>query len=234
MATKALTEEKIRQLKPDKKRREIPDGKVRGLFYILQPSGAASWALRYRHNGVPRKLTLFGVDGLKDARQRAEELRGQIAKGIDLAGEKSAQRAPQPILPPESDSLAAVVDAFLKMHVAEKQNARSQKETESLLNRFVLPHWRTRKIGEITRKDARLLLDAVVASGAKTSANRVLSTLKVMFRFALDRYPIEFSPVADFAKPHKETARDRVLSDAELVATLARRRSDVVALFTDR
>ena len=43
------------------KRREIPDGNVRGLYHVHQPSGAESWALRYRNKaGVTRKLTLGG------------------------------------------------------------------------------------------------------------------------------------------------------------------------------
>ena len=58
---KDLTVAAVRNAKPDGKRIEIPDGKSRGLFLIVQPSGAKSWALRYRFNGKPRKLTIGPV-----------------------------------------------------------------------------------------------------------------------------------------------------------------------------
>ena len=39
-------------------RKEIPDAFMPGLYLIVQPSGARSWAVRYRHHGRPRKHTL--------------------------------------------------------------------------------------------------------------------------------------------------------------------------------
>jgi hypothetical protein len=40
-------------------RYEVPDGKVRGLLIVQPaPSGVKSWAVRYRYNGKPRKLTI--------------------------------------------------------------------------------------------------------------------------------------------------------------------------------
>ena len=41
-------------------RTEIHDRGCPGLFLIVQPSGAKSWALRYRVAGKSRKLTLGG------------------------------------------------------------------------------------------------------------------------------------------------------------------------------
>ena len=36
-------------------RREIPDDYMRGLYLIVQPTGAKSWAVRYRHGGKSAK-----------------------------------------------------------------------------------------------------------------------------------------------------------------------------------
>ena len=46
--------------KPDGEavRTEIPDGKCRGLFLVVQTNGTKSWALRYRFDGKPKKLTI--------------------------------------------------------------------------------------------------------------------------------------------------------------------------------
>ena len=40
------------------KRLEVPDGKIAGLYLVVQPSGAKSWALRYRVAGAPKKFTI--------------------------------------------------------------------------------------------------------------------------------------------------------------------------------
>ena len=69
---KALTVQSVERLKPDRnKRLEIPDGLLPGLYFVLQPSGVRSWAMRYRHTGKSRKLTLgpYPVLGLGAARE---------------------------------------------------------------------------------------------------------------------------------------------------------------------
>src|SRR5262245_39398569 len=52
-----LTDAAVRKKKPDQGRRvEIHDG--HGLYLVIQPTGAKSWAYRYRVAGKSRKLTL--------------------------------------------------------------------------------------------------------------------------------------------------------------------------------
>ena len=59
---KGLTAQSVARLKPDAaKRLEIGDGLLPGLYFIIQPSGARSWAVRYRAGGKPRKLTLARI-----------------------------------------------------------------------------------------------------------------------------------------------------------------------------
>ena len=55
---KALTVRGIETAKAEMKRREIPDGLLPEFYLIVQSSGAKSFAVRYRHAGTPRKLTL--------------------------------------------------------------------------------------------------------------------------------------------------------------------------------
>ena len=51
---KALTVQSVERFKPDRNRRlELPDGLLPGLYFVLQPSGVRSWAVRYRHAGSP-------------------------------------------------------------------------------------------------------------------------------------------------------------------------------------
>ena len=53
-----LTDLSIKKQRLPEKRREIPDGKITGLYLVVQPTGAKSWALRYRIAGKPTKLTI--------------------------------------------------------------------------------------------------------------------------------------------------------------------------------
>ena len=59
-----LTALAIEKLKPATSRREVPDGKQRGLYLVVQPSGAKSWAFRYRAGASTRKLTIGGYPGI--------------------------------------------------------------------------------------------------------------------------------------------------------------------------
>ena len=71
---KALTPKSIEAAKPDPdKRREVPDPALSGLYLVIQPGGAKSWALRYRFVRKPAKLTLgrWPEMGLAAARSAA-------------------------------------------------------------------------------------------------------------------------------------------------------------------
>ena len=54
----ALTAISVEKLKPGTARREIPQYQDARVVSIIQPSGAKSWAVRYRYGGKPRKLTV--------------------------------------------------------------------------------------------------------------------------------------------------------------------------------
>src|SRR5271166_6253283 len=89
-----LTDVAIRKIGPSEKRREVPDGKVSGLYLIVQPSGVKSWAVRYRAFGIPKKFTLgsYPAIDLATARKRAQEALGDVAGGRDPGAAKSAAR----------------------------------------------------------------------------------------------------------------------------------------------
>src|SRR5437762_2055802 len=92
---KNLTQLSIDNMRPSPVRREVADGKESGLYFIMQPSGACGWALRYRFDGRPRKLTIgpYPEIGLAKARAAAARAKGSIADRVDPGAEKKAQRA---------------------------------------------------------------------------------------------------------------------------------------------
>src|SRR5262245_55638606 len=138
-----LTEAAIRNMKPGPTRREIPDGLVIGLYFVLQPTGVRSWAVRYRHGERPTKLTLgrYPAISLVEARDRAREVLLAVARGINPS--EAARRHAAA----EADTVAAVVDTFLCRHVQQRQNERSSYETHRLLAKYVIPAWGARRLG---------------------------------------------------------------------------------------
>jgi integrase len=209
-----LTARTIEAIKPGKTRREIPDALLPGLYLVLQPSGARSWAVRYRSGGRPRKHTLgsYPAIDLKNARDLASNALRAAAEGGDPAREKALRRT---IVP---DTVEAVVSRFIELHCRRANRPRTIEGTQQLLDLHVLPRWRRRLIKDITRRDILDLLDAVVESGRPVAANRVLTAIRKLFNWAIERDIIPASPCAGVKKPTPEQSRDRVLADSELRA----------------
>ena len=216
---KALTAQSVERLRPDPSRRlEIADALLPGLYFVVQPSGARSWAVRYRYGGKPRKLTLgtYPVLELGTARERAREALQGVGVGRDPASEKQeAIRAAKSGVP-DRDTVAAVAEAFLSRHVRPKLRASTAEHAERTLAKYIVPAWGERRIQEITRRDVIALLDGIVDSGKPIAANRVLAITRRLFNWAIDRSIIENSPCTRVARPSVEKSRDRVLTDYEL------------------
>lgn len=86
-----LADAQIRTAKPGPTRRKLSDGG--GLSLVIAPTGGKSWWFRVREGGVERTITLgkFPDLTLKAAREKAAELRAQMAEGKDVVIE--AKRA---------------------------------------------------------------------------------------------------------------------------------------------
>jgi integrase len=207
-----LTARTVESAKPGKVRKEIPDAHMPGLYLVLQPSGARSWAVRYRSSGRPRKYTIgsYPAIDLKSARDLASKALRAAAEGRDPGSEKSNERTAG------LDTVAAIADQFIKRHC--DRNNRPGTGTERLLRQYVLPRWGARLARDISRRDTIDLLDRIVDDGKPIAANRVRAAISKMFNWCVERDILQATPVAGVKPPSKERPRDRVLSDPELRA----------------
>jgi integrase len=215
--SKPLTNLHILNAKPGLTRREMPDGKIGGLYLVVQPSGAKSWALRYRVSGRPTKLTLgaFPAIDLSSARALAQRATGEIAQGGDPAARKKTERAAAKAARAEVDDLVEkVVDDFIKLYAA--RHTRDWKETARLLKKDVVPTWRGKRLADIEKKHVVKLLDVIVERGAPIGANRTFAQLRKMCSWAVSRGIIDRSPCEGVKPPSAEIERDRVLTHDEL------------------
>ncbi len=229
----ALTIKSIEGTKPGEARREIPDGLVTGLYLVVQPTGAKSWAVRYRHAGKPRKLALGplapSLPGpepepalgapltLTGARKLARDQLLQVAGGhdpaADLQAKKAAARDPEQV---DRDLVKTVAAQFLDRYLKPRAKPNYYKSVAYILNKDVLPRWGERRIQEIRRRDVLDLLDKVVERGAAVQANRVLAAIRKLMNWAASRDIIATSPTAGVKAPSRESGRERVLTDDEL------------------
>ena len=214
---RALTVKAVEALKADPvKRQEVPDPALSGLYLVIQPSGAKSWALRYRFGGKPKKLTLgkWPLMGVADARAAASEAIGAVEHGTDPGAAKQRAKAERRDADlSERDKIKTLVALYGKRHLSTlKSGATVQRE----LDRHVVAKWGDRDIQDIAKRDVIDLLDAIADSGRIVTANRVRAYLSKFFNWCVDRDVIEVSPAMGVKPVAKETSRDRVLSDDEL------------------
>lgn len=211
---KALTTKAIESLKADPaKRFEIPDPALAGLYLIIQPTGVKSWALRYRFDGKPAKLTLgrWPAMGVADARAAATASLDVLDHGRDPAGEKKAKAAAA--IQTDRDKVAAVIDLFLKRHASHN---RRGDDVAAMFRREVRGLWDARDIQSITKRDVIDVLDGIVDRGSPVTANRLRAHLNTLFNWAKGRDIIQVNPLDGIKPPTLERARDRVLTNDEI------------------
>jgi integrase len=215
--TKRLTAFGVASIKPGPQRREISDGGS-GLYLIVQPvTGRKSWAVRYRFNGTSQKLTLDAGLSLAAARKAAADALHELERGIDPAAAKLAAKADAAKTAAElaADTVERHVERFIRQYAERRTRESTQRQTRHVLENIVLPAWRGRTIHDIKRRDVIKLVEDV-AEERPVLANRTLAILSRFFGWLCERDMLPASPVHGVKRPSQETARDRVLTDAEI------------------
>ena len=186
---KALTQFAVKAAKPSRDRVEIPDGGCTGLYLVVQPSGVKSWALRYRFNGTPKKLTLGRADresalSLASARKAAIDARGRLEQGVDPAPEKQATKAAskQAAALRAADTIAGFSEQFLELYAKPRTRPRTYQQSQDVLRRLVQPAWRGRTVHEIRRRDVIAFIEEVTRRNGAQMADK---TLAVLGKFSL-------------------------------------------------
>jgi integrase len=208
-----LTDAKVRKIAPPAKRREIRDEGTRGLYLIVQPTGAKSWAVRYSRSGRVLKTTVgpYPDISLAEARQQASQITASVARGHDPQHDKKAARAPVVLR-----TVKMTADEFLKRHTDKKNGARWAAETKRIIERNILPLIGDKALADVGKAEIHDILDTFIDRNAPIAANRTLAVVKKLYRWALSRGYVDQDPCEGVAKPGDETKRDRVLSNEEL------------------
>lgn len=210
-----LTDITIRNLKAGAARREVPDPQQRGLYVVVQPTGAKTFAVRYRFAGRPRKLTLQAGIGLAAARKEAADALYQVQQGKDPVAAK--QRAEEEQRLAAADTLRAVCEEFLQREGAKLRTARVRKRE---LERLVYPVLGARPIGDVRRKDIVRLLDKIEEDSGSAMADAMLAAIRRVMNWYATRSDDFRSPIVRGMARRKasEHTRSRTLNDDEIRA----------------
>jgi integrase len=222
MAKKALTAIGIRNLRATAKRQEIPAG-ARGLYVVQQPSGRISYAVRFRINGVPKKLTLDRGLTLAEARVAAAKVHAEIERGHDpIASKRTAKQAKALA---DSNTFQAISEEYMRR---EGGKLRSADWRRAVLERLVYDTLGAQPIAAIKRSDVVRLLDKIEAGeltrngirlkGGPVMADRTLSIVRRILNWHALRSDDFRSPIVRGMARTKDSdrARSRILSDDEL------------------
>jgi integrase len=209
--TRQITDLGIKNLKGRAQRYEKPIGN--GLYVVVQPSGARSYAVRYRYGGKTRKLTLPGGIGLAAARREAADALYQVEQGKDPAVARVQQRQAQRLA--DADTFAAIATEYFRR---EGRGLRSARRRQQTIDRLVIPAIGVRPIGAIKRSEIVRLLDQVEENNGPSMADDVLAFTRKIMNWHATRSDEFRSPIVRGmarTKP-KERARSRILTDDEL------------------
>jgi integrase len=228
-----FTDAAIKKLSPDPdRRREIRDAQTDGLVLRITPQGQKSWSVLFRVAGAGeaglrgplRRVTIgaYPLVSLADARDKAMAVLDAADRGEDPDSSRDialkTQRVKQEAEKARDERLVrSVIDHFINVYA--KVNTVKWKDTQFLLETYVVPHWGERSIDGITRADAHNLLDQFVADDRASIAREVRKHLTRVFNWAVDRDIIRANPLAGMERPEiAYKPRERTLTMAELAA----------------
>jgi integrase len=222
LAARGFTETWLKNLKPEKARRDFTEPGRRGFMLRVWPGGEKSFVYRFHRGGKQRVMTLgtYPAMSLDRAHREYELARDQFKNGQDPIDERASAKARQEAQERRRSEASAIttrnVIAEWAWHYARRERKRPQ-EAIRLLRNNIADVWKDRPAIEIRRRDAVLLLDRVVARGAHVMANRLAALAKQAFGFAVKRDLIEVNPFADIDPPGgKEETVERWLKAEEL------------------
>ena len=203
-----LNDRQITLIRPPEKGRKSY-GDINGLSLRVTSTNHKSWSIQYRVNGRKMRLTLgnYPTLSLKDARQLTTEKLNSIYKGQDPQHEKNEAKV---------NNFAYFVELYMEKHV--RINLKSRYEVERIFNNYFVSKLGRIAINQITKQHILRITDELVAKGKGVQSNRLLSYIKSMFKWCVQRNYLENNPVDSLAKPFKEKSRDRVLTLQEIKA----------------
>ncbi|KTD73767.1 tyrosine-type recombinase/integrase [Legionella tucsonensis] len=209
-----FTDTFIKRLKPQEKRVEKFEGG--GFGILIYPAGTKSWIYRYKINNK-KDYIIFGHYpnmGLAEARKRFGELREIRRTGTNpkLLIEQELNR--------EKYTVAKLVTSWYENYV--EKNRKQPLQIKYQIEADIIPLLGDLELEKIQPLDISMALDIIVKRGAPILANRILSTLKQLFNYAVSRGRMQQNPAThirarDIGGPEKPRERYLTLDEINMI-----------------
>lgn len=177
-----LTDTHIRSLKPDVKPRKYFDGG--GLFLFVPANGSKLWRMAYRFDGKSKLLSFgeYPTISLKDARERREEAKRMLSKGIDPSDHKRQLRQARAIA--ERDSFQNIAREWHETRMAEFSE-KHQGTVMYRLETYIFPAIGKTHIAKLETRDVMEVVKPLEQRGNYETSRRVLQIISQVFRYAV-------------------------------------------------
>lgn len=213
----ALTDTTIRTTKPREKALKLFDS--RGLFLLVTPAGGKLWRLKYRFAGREKLISLgqYPDVSLKDARDRRDVARKQIASGSDPSAQRRAER----------NANGLTFEAVGREWFTKFSPQWTPSHNRTVLARMeqgLFPFIGSKPISGITAPDVLSALRRIETRGAHETARRCRQICSQVFRFAISAGMAERDPSADLrgALTPAEIVHRSAITDPSKVGALLR------------
>lgn len=177
----ALTDTAIRNSKPKEMPYKVTDSQ--GLYLLVNPGGSKLWRVRYRRNGVERKLALgpYPQITLAEARSARDEARRLLAHDIDPNAAKRQARIEASMR--AENSFAKVAEELLAKREKEGVSPRTLEKYRWLI-KLLGNEFGRRPITEISPAELLHEIRRHERRGRYETAKRLRSFASRVFRYA--------------------------------------------------
>lgn len=155
-----------------------------GLFLLISPNGAKWWRFKYRFASKEKQIS-FGVYpdvGLKDARERRDVARKQVAAGIDPSEHRKAAKAAN------AEKLGNTFEVVAREWIAKQQKVWAEQtyiKKSRLLERDIYPRLGRRPIADVTAQELLKALQRIEDRGSLEMAHSALETCSQVLRYGI-------------------------------------------------
>jgi integrase len=166
---------------PIGRERKVSDGG--GLYIVVTRKGASIWVLRFSLAGRPRNYSIgaYPVVTLEEARRQRDQIKAQIAQGVDPVAARRVRRATLAIASDNTFTTAYL--AWLDKKAVE-WSAIHLKTSKQAIERDVLPKLGRLPVGEITPALLTPVIEAIAKRGAVDTAYKILQHCSGIFRLS--------------------------------------------------
>ena len=184
------------------------------LYLFTSPTGRKVWKVIYTFNGKKNTTTLgeYPIFLAKEARLKRDEIKKQIAEGVDPNQKKKADKIQKLSCIPFGELITKYITDIAPSHKgADKEISRLHK----LMNDY--PKLMQKPITDVNQLDMIELRNDRLSKVSASTVGRDLGVLGGVFKYARQELRIlKTSPLTDVAKPTQAPHRERRITQEEI------------------